>query len=81
MLAADGAALGLGSDVGGSIRIPSGYCGIFGLKPGQARVPYAGVVGESIVHRRDVGSSRGRSCAVAVVIPPFRLVFLLVERR
>ncbi|KAH9991131.1 amidase signature domain-containing protein [Russula vinacea] len=31
LLAADGAALGVGSDVGGSIRIPSGYCGILVL--------------------------------------------------
>ena len=45
LLASDGAALGVGSDVGGSIRIPSGYCGIFGLKPGQGRVPFTGSVG------------------------------------
>ena len=42
LLAADGPALGIGSDVGGSIRIPSGYCGIYGLKPGPGRVPLAG---------------------------------------
>ena len=47
LLAADGAALGVGSDVGGSIRIPSGYCGIFGLKPGQGRVAPTGNVGAS----------------------------------
>ena len=47
MLASDGAALGVGSDVGGSIRIPAGYCGIYGLKPGQGRVPYDGSVGAS----------------------------------
>lgn len=28
-----------GSDGGGSIRIPSGLCGIFGIKPSQGRVP------------------------------------------
>jgi Asp-tRNA(Asn)/Glu-tRNA(Gln) amidotransferase A subunit family amidase len=49
LLAADGAVLGIGSDAGGSIRIPSGYCGIFGFKPGHGRVSYAGNVGASLV--------------------------------
>ena len=41
----DGAAIGVGTDVGGSIRIPSGYCGIYGFKPGLGRVSFAGSVG------------------------------------
>lgn len=30
---------------GGSIRVPSGFCGIFGLKPSVARLPHGGLSG------------------------------------
>lgn len=30
--------LGVGSDIGGSIRIPSEHCGVFGLKPFSQRI-------------------------------------------
>lgn len=31
--------LHVGTDIGGSIRLPAGWCGIFGLKPSHGRVP------------------------------------------
>jgi Asp-tRNA(Asn)/Glu-tRNA(Gln) amidotransferase A subunit family amidase len=33
--------LGLGSDLGGSIRNPCHFCGVWGLKPGRDTVPFA----------------------------------------
>ncbi|MCP4600183.1 MAG: hypothetical protein GY847_06550 [Proteobacteria bacterium] len=39
IIAAGGSALGLGGDMGGSIRIPSHFCGICGLKPTGTRFP------------------------------------------
>jgi aspartyl-tRNA(Asn)/glutamyl-tRNA(Gln) amidotransferase subunit A len=38
-LAAGSTALATGSDIGGSIRIPSSFCGVVGFKPPYGRVP------------------------------------------
>ncbi|KAJ1022429.1 hypothetical protein NDA16_003418 [Ustilago loliicola] len=43
MVAGGGSALGVGSDIGGSIRQPCGVTGLYGLRPTTQRLPYGGV--------------------------------------
>ena len=39
VIAAGGSPLGLGNDIGGSLRIPAAFCGITSIKPTAGRVP------------------------------------------
>lgn len=43
-VAAGLADIGLGTDTGGSVRVPASFCGIFGFRPSHGRVPLDGVV-------------------------------------
>ncbi len=36
--------MAIGGDQGGSIRIPSSFCGIYGMKPTHGLVPYTGIM-------------------------------------
>ncbi|KAF2744850.1 amidase [Sporormia fimetaria CBS 119925] len=38
-----GSVVGFGTDIGGSIRIPAAFNGVFGLKPSTGRLPYEGM--------------------------------------
>ncbi|MFT5522426.1 MAG: fatty acid amide hydrolase [Pirellulaceae bacterium] len=42
IVAAAGSPLGLGNDLGGSIRLPAHFCGIHGIKPTNHRLPRSG---------------------------------------
>jgi fatty acid amide hydrolase 2 len=42
IIAAGGSVFGVGSDVGGSVRIPSAFCGIVGHKPTHRMIPTTG---------------------------------------
>ncbi|KAL8697489.1 MAG: hypothetical protein Q9201_007104 [Fulgogasparrea decipioides] len=43
LLGLRGSCLGIGSDIGGSIRSPSANCGLYGLRPTSFRVPVQGM--------------------------------------
>jgi amidase len=45
IIAAGGSPLGIGSDSGGSIRMPAHYCGIAALKPTAGLIPVTGAYG------------------------------------
>ncbi|XP_007430219.1 fatty-acid amide hydrolase 1 [Python bivittatus] len=53
LIKSGGSILGIGTDIGGSIRIPSGFCGICGLKTTGNRISKKGIV-PSIPGQRSV---------------------------
>lgn len=59
----------IGTDTGGSIRVPSSYCGVTGLKPTHGRVPRDGVmtVSWTLDHTGPMGRS-GRDVAALLAV-------------
>ncbi|XP_026507730.1 vitamin D3 hydroxylase-associated protein-like [Terrapene carolina triunguis] len=45
LIAGGGSVLGFGTDIGGSIRLPSSFCGLCGLKPTGNRLSLSGISG------------------------------------
>lgn len=44
LIAAGEVDLGIGTDQGGSVRIPAAYSGIYGMKPTHGLIPYTGIM-------------------------------------
>ena len=57
---------GIGSDTGGSVRIPAALCGIVGLRPTTGRWSQTGIV--PISHTRDTAGPMTRSVADCVLL-------------
>ncbi|CAO2652666.1 Nn.00g009490.m01.CDS01 [Neocucurbitaria sp. VM-36] len=55
LLAMRGSVLGIGTDVGGSIRIPAMCDGTYGVKPSWERIPYAGQEGGALPGASKIG--------------------------
>jgi amidase len=43
LIGSKGSPVGFGTDIGGSIRIPAGFNGLFGIRPSAGRLPYEGM--------------------------------------
>jgi len=65
-IAARLAPAGLGSDTGGSVRIPAALNGIAGLRPSMGRYPQDGIV--PISHTRDTAGPMGRAVADLILL-------------
>uniref|UniRef100_A0A0R3S0Y5 fatty acid amide hydrolase n=1 Tax=Elaeophora elaphi TaxID=1147741 RepID=A0A0R3S0Y5_9BILA len=68
LISLGGSIIGMGTDVGGSIRYPCHFCGIAGLKPSHLRLSHQGIV-SSIPGRTLINSSSGpmAKCATDLV--------------
>lgn len=55
LVAMRGSILGVGTDIGGSIRVPALCNGLYGVKPSHGRVPYAGQEGGALPGSNKLG--------------------------
>jgi amidase len=71
LIALRGSVLGLGTDIGGSIRIPAGFNGLYGLRPSHGRMPYNmlanSMEGQETIHS---GSSYPLISDLIIVVGP-----------
>jgi amidase len=62
LIALRGSVLGIGSDLGGSIRAPSAFCGIYGFKPTARILPMQGLLPRGFSAGLNIQPSVGPMC-------------------
>jgi amidase len=62
LIALRGSVLGIGSDLGGSIRAPSAFCGIYGFKPTAHILPMQGLLPRGFSAGLNIQPSVGPMC-------------------
>ncbi|KXJ87152.1 acetamidase [Microdochium bolleyi] len=62
LIAMKGSVLGVGTDIGGSIRGPSAFCGIYGFKPTSYTLPMDGFLAHSVPAELNILCSPGPMC-------------------
>jgi amidase len=62
LVAMKGSVLGVGTDIGGSIRCPSAFCGIYGFKPTTCILPMKGFSSHPFSAELNIECSTGPMC-------------------
>ncbi|KAF2676470.1 general amidase-like protein GmdB [Lentithecium fluviatile CBS 122367] len=62
LISMKGSVLGVGTDIGGSVRGPSAFCGIYGFKPTSYTLPMRGYLASPFAAELNVLTSTGPMC-------------------
>ncbi|KAH7010580.1 amidase signature domain-containing protein, partial [Microdochium trichocladiopsis] len=62
LIAMKGSVLGVGTDIGGSIRGPAAFCGIYGFKPTSNTLPMQGFIASPFPAELNILGSTGPMC-------------------